>query len=144
MTGLSEPLDPVLEKALRRAVLEHALAERRSRHPAVLHLGEPGGREAVFAAGPDDADDHTLRTDVVAAMIARLRGRDPRPDEVPLVWLTRSGELVTQDVDAVWLAAARAAYDEAGLPLIMVVVNRHGWVDPRSGVRRSWVRLRRR
>ena len=60
----------------------------------------------------------------------------------PLVWLTRSGGLELQDVDARWLAASRAAYDEVRAPLAFVVVNRHGWRDPRSGLSRTWVRVR--
>jgi hypothetical protein len=47
-----------------------------------------------------------------------------------------------QDVDARWLAAARASYAEAGLPLTFVVVNRRGWRDPRSGLGRTWARVR--
>ena len=58
------------------------------------------------------------------------------------MWLTRSGGLELQDVDARWLAATRAAYDEARAPLAFVVVNRRGWRDPRSGLSRTWVRLR--
>ncbi len=54
----------------------------------------------------------------------------------------RLGDLALQDVDLAWLAAARAAYAEAELPLVMVVVSRTAWRDPRSGVGRSWRRLR--
>jgi hypothetical protein len=61
----------------------------------------------------------------------------------PLVWLTRPGDLVDQDVDLAWLAGARQAFGEAGVPLVFVVVNRQGWRDPRSGLQRTWVRLRR-
>jgi hypothetical protein len=61
-----------------------------------------------------------------------------------MVWLTRAGPLDLQDVDAAWLAAARIATAEAGVSLTMVVVTRHGWLDPRSGVRREWKRLRQR
>ena len=62
----------------------------------------------------------------------------------PLVWLTRHGDLDLQDLDAAWLAAAWSAHAERGLPLTMVVVNRHGWLDPRTGATQEWVRLRRR
>jgi hypothetical protein len=62
----------------------------------------------------------------------------------PLVWLTRPGDLVDQDVDLTWLAGARQAFGEADLPLVFVVVNRHGWRDPRSGLEVAWVRMRRR
>ena len=45
-------------------------------------------------------------------------------------------------VDLAWLAAARSAYAEAGRDLAWVVVTRHGWWDPRSGLRRRWKRIR--
>ena len=60
----------------------------------------------------------------------------------PLAWLTRGGPAEVQDVDAAWLASSAQAYDEAGLALVFLVVGRHGWFDPRSGLHRTWVRLR--
>ena len=136
--GLREPLSAPQHRLLRRAVLDHAIAERRRVFLPLVHVGVPGDVETVFAARGDTPDDHALRCDVVAAMVRRTR----RPDRVPMLWLTRAGELETQDVDAAWLASARAAYGELGLPLQMVLVNRHGWRDPRSGARRTWRRLR--
>ena len=91
-------------------------------------------RAAILRGGPLD---HALRTDVVAAMLARVRA-----EPAPLVWITRPGDLCLQDVDAVWLAAARAATAEAGRALTLVVVTRQGWWDPRSGATRTWRRLR--
>ncbi len=135
--GLSEPLPRHTDVLLRRAVLEHAAAERRRVYPPVLHVGVPGERVASLAVGTAEPTDPGLRTDVVAALRVRAGvGADQ------LVWLTRSGGLELQDVDARWLAAARAAYDEARAPLAFVVVNRRGWRDPRSGLSRTWVRLR--
>jgi len=123
---------------LRQAVLTHATSERRRKHPAVLHVGAPGMRELVFPILPEEAVDDALGADVVAAMRHRT-GLDH-----PLVWLTRTGDLTFQDVDARWLRSARQAYAEAGLPLVFVVANRHGWFDPRSGLLREWRRLRPR
>lgn len=143
MEGITEPVAPGTERMLRRAVLDHALAERRRLHAPVLHVGRPSGlprgRESVFPVRHDEPTDHGLRSDIVAAMVKRTRHGD-----VPLVWLTRAGALDVQDVDVQWLGAARTAYGEAGLELCLVVVNRHGWRDPRTGVERTWVRLRRR
>lgn len=136
--GLQEPLSAPLHRLLRRAVLEHASSERRRVFLPLLHVGVPGGVEAVFAVRDDDPSDHALRCDVVAAMVRRAR----RPGPAPMVWLTRAGDLETQDVDAAWLASARAAFGELGLPLLMVLVTRHGWRDPRSGAQRTWRRLR--
>ena len=71
-----------------------------------------------------------------------LGRRQEAPWPAPWVWLTRSGELALHDLDVAWLAAAATAYAEAGADLTMVVVTRRGWRDPRSGVGRTWVRLR--
>lgn len=135
--GLSEPVPPYPHVLLRQSVLEHAAGERRRVYPPVLHVGVPGERVASLSVGTVEPTDPGLRTDVVAALRVRA---GVRPDQ--LVWLTRSGGLELQDVDARWLAAARAAYDEAWAPLAFVVVNRRGWRDPRSGLSRTWVRLR--
>ena len=141
MEGIQEPVHRPMATVLRRAALDHARAERRHGYPPLLHVGVPGGAEEVFTLVPGDPTDHAIRADVLAAMIQRGRRVS---GAVPLVWLTRSGPLDLQDVDAAWLAAARTATAEAGVALTMVVVTRHGWMDPRSGVRRTWKRLRER
>ncbi|WP_395659152.1 hypothetical protein [Nocardioides sp.] len=141
MEGIREPVPRATAAVLRRAALDHARAEHRRGFPPLLHVGYPGGAEEVFVLAPEDPADHAIRADVVAALLHRFRRRG---GAVPLVWLTRAGPLDLQDVDAAWLAAARTAAAEAGVPLAMVVVTRHGWRDPRSGVRRTWKRLRQR
>jgi hypothetical protein len=138
--GIAEPVGRSMAGVLRRAVLDHARAERRRSHPALLHVGMPGGVEEVVVADPEVALDHALRADIVAALLRRTR----RPGFVPLLWLTRPGPLELQDVDVAWLSSARAASAEAGIGLTLVVVTRHGWTDPRSGVHREWKRLRQR
>ena len=138
MEGIQEPVARSTATVLRRAVLDHHVSERRRTYPALLHVGVPGGSEEVAAA--DDALDHALRADVVAALLQRTR----RPGFVPMLWLTRPGPPELQDVDLQWLASARTASAEAGVGLTLVVVTRRGWVDPRSGVRREWKRLRQR
>lgn len=134
--GLHEPLPRDLERLLRHAAWEHATAERRRHHLPVLRVGLPGGRQLLYPDRADEPTDQALRTDIVAAM--RHGSGQPRP----LVWLTRPGDLDVQDVDLRWLGAARQAYAEAKVPLVFVVANRHGWRDPRSGVGRTWQRLR--
>jgi hypothetical protein len=134
-------LDQVLEDLLRRAVREHAAAERRTRFVPILHVGVPGQPHEVFAIAADEPTDHALRTDVVAAMRGRAARRSPAgPD--PLVWLTRGGGLDIQDLDVAWMAAAGQAYAEADARLCFAVVDRHGWHDPRTGRQRRWVRAR--
>ena len=129
---------------LRRAVVDHAAREPRRVYPALLHVGWPGGPEEVFAAGPDDELDHALRADVVAALLHTSRRHAPVTGAIPMLWLTRSGPLDVGDLDLAWLAAARTASAEARVDLVLVVVTRRGWFDPRSGVRREWKRVRNR
>lgn len=140
MEGIREPVGRPLAAALRRAVLDHVLSERRRRFPALVHVGTPGGPEEVFVVDAADRLDHALRADVLAALLQRGR----RNRSVPVCWLTRPGPLEVQDVDAQWIAAARTAGAEAGIVVTWVVVTRRGWLDPRSGVRREWKRLRER
>jgi hypothetical protein len=135
--GLVEPLPPRTRALLRRAVLEHAATERRRVHPPVLHVGVPGGPAASLDLSTAEPTDPGLRTDLVAALRVRAGATGGE-----LVWLTRAGGLELQDVDALWLAGARAAYDEAQVPLTFVVVTRRGWRDPRSDLGRSWSRVR--
>lgn len=135
--GLSEPLGRRTRALLRRAVHDHARSERRRVHPPALHVGVPGERTAALSLDGAEPGDPGLRTDVVAALRSRA-GADP--DQV--VWLTRAGDLTLQDVDVLWLSAARAAYAEAGAELAFVVVTKRGWRDPRSGLGRTWARVR--
>ena len=142
MEGLVEPLPRDLRAALRRAALDHALsraAPALHTRPARRHPGRPAGRPGARAA----TCDWTTRCAPTwwppcCVRAARRAGRDR------LVWLTRPGDLELQDVDAAWLAAARAASAEAGTPLDLRGGDRHGWRDPRSGLGRTWTRLRRR
>ena len=137
--GIVEPVSHALHVRLRRAVLEHARSERRRTFPPVLHVGVPGERSSAFTAGPDDVLDQALRIDVVSALVRRSHQRGT----TPLVWLARPGDLVeTGDADLAWLAATRTAAGELGRHLPFVVVNRRAWRDPRTGVGRTWQRIR--
>lgn len=140
--GLRPPLERPLERQLRRAVLDHT-TEVRKRYRPLLHLGEPGGVELTFAITGEPIDQ-ALRADIISAMRHRALASSHGDLNRPLVWLTRPGDLDTQDIDAAWLAAARQSFAEANEPLTFVVVNRRGWRDPRSGVERTWRRLRAR
>jgi hypothetical protein len=133
--ALAEPVPPATARALRRAVLALATSERRRHFPAVLHVGTPGG---ACASVEDDRDwDAGLRADIAGAAL-RTAGR------AATAWLTRPGDLGLQDVDAAWLGPLLRSAEESGVDLVYVVVTRHGWVDPRTGVRREWRRIRDR
>jgi hypothetical protein len=132
---LHAPLSPGDDRVLRRAVLDLARRDRRRHVPAVLHVGVPGGVTRSIAHDP--AWDQGLRTEMVGAVL-RAAG-DP-----PWVWVTRSGPLSLQDVDAAWLSATLAAAAERAVEVAYVVVTRHAWTDPRSGLRREWRRIRQR
>ncbi|MEI7058135.1 hypothetical protein WBG06_20075 [Nocardioides sp. CCNWLW239] len=142
--GLHEPLSPLLEKRLRRAVLDHTATEHRRSFLALVHLGIPGGKEVAHAHREDEPTDQWLRADIIHSMRRRVGVPDP------IVWLTRAAEAVDgrepefEDVDLRWLAAARQAFREIGEPLTYVVVTRNAWIDPRSGLSRRWKRLRYR
>lgn len=139
--GIVEPVARGLYLRLRRAVLDHARSERRRVFPPVLHVGSPGGTVGDFEIAPDDATDHALRTDVVAALLRRAR----QAGSTPLVWLSRPGAPSdVRDVDLEWLAAVRSAGAELGRHLPYVVINRRAWRDPRTGVGRVWQRVRDR
>jgi hypothetical protein len=138
--AIVEPVPEPLLGVLRRAVLDHALGESRRLFSPVLHVGVPGGSTARLHLADAEPDDQAVRIDVVEAMVRRV-GRMPG---APLVWLTRPGPLTVQDLDLHWLAASAAAAGELRVGLRMVVVDRHSWRDPRTGVGRQWQRLRRR
>jgi hypothetical protein len=142
------PITRATHVALREAVLDLRETERRRRPPPTVHVGLPGRHAARFVHDTGAAPDHALAADVVAALVQRTRrelgallGAAP---PVPLAWLTRAGALEVHDADVTWSAATRTAYAEAGLVATFVVVTRDGWVDPSTGVRREWRRLRRR
>jgi hypothetical protein len=138
MSALEEPVSRVDQALMRRLVLELKSGERRRRFPPVLHVGGPGRPEAGRVEQSDDVLDQALRCDLLEAVLRHAQSG-------PLMtWLTRPGELETQDVDLSWLRVVRAVNGETGRALPYVVVTRAGWRDPRSGVGRTWRRLRDR
>ena len=116
---------------------EHARTERRRSHPAVLHVGIPGGSTREFEVAAGERLDLALRTEIVEAMARDCLAADT----VPLVWLTRTPAGPDAE-DLAWAAAVGAAGGELGVRLDLVVVTRRSWHDPRSGAGRCWSRLR--
>jgi hypothetical protein len=136
MPMLEEPLTLRTTRLLRRAVLDLARGEHRAHFAPILHTGLPGGPDV--SVSDDLTWDHGLRTDIVATVLGAVT------DPGALTWLTRSGTGVLHDVDAAWLGPVLAAHAEHGRDPTFVVVTRHGWTDPRSGVCRHWKRIRQR
>lgn len=140
--SLVAPLPHPVRLMLRSAVAEHARAERRLLFPPQLHVGTPGGFRVSTTVAETPADFGT-RVDLVHAMVRRVEIEDVgSAGAVPWVWLTRSGPARPDDFDLSVMAPALHAFAEAGQLLKYVVITRHGWHDPRSGLQRSWVRLR--
>lgn len=143
------PITRDTHRWLRTVVLAHMESEHRRRHPPALHAAHTGRAPCTLAlAAADVHADAALRADLWSALIvrarhaARRRGEDE--DASPWLWLTRGGGLDDDCDDDAWAGAALRACAEAGLPCHFVVVVRHGWRDPTTGVRRQWARLRRR
>lgn len=136
MVLLVEPVPVQLRRQLRRAVVDLAGGRARRRFAAIVHAGTPGGSaRRVPAAWGRDFD---LRCQVASALRESVRPACPRP----LLWLTRPGAPQWHDLDAAWLGALLHAAAETGDDLTFVVVTRHGWYDPRTGVSQVWSRVR--
>ncbi len=144
VAGLTEPVDRAVAGALRAAALELRDRKRTQRFPPEVSVGGLGRprhlRDAVVELAAADALDHSLRCEMVAALLARALD----DEQQPVAWLARPGPLSWQDLDAAWWPAFATAYAEAAVPLTAVMVSRTGWYDPRSGLVREWRRLRHR
>lgn len=135
MPALVEPVPPATARLLRQAVLALATSERRRHFPPVLHVGTP--ERGTVTVVDDRRWDAGLRADIAAAVLRSASG-------TATAWVTRPGDLALQDVDAAWLGPLLRSAEERGVDLVYVVVTRHGWVDPRTGIRREWSRIRDR
>ena len=135
MPLLLDPVPSRERRLLRGAVLDLATTEHRHHFPPVLHVGTPAGSTVTVTDNP--TWDHGLRTEMVGAVLRAL-------GNPAWVWVTRVGPLSLEDVDAAWLGPTVTASHERGTDPAFVVVTRHGWRDPRSGVGQEWQRIRRR
>ncbi|MCL2543380.1 MAG: hypothetical protein FWE71_13130 [Nocardioidaceae bacterium] len=139
--GIEEPVTPALLRVLRRAVMDHVDSEERRVFAPALHVGIPGTDHRRLEIDPDWRLDAALRVDMLQAMTrASLEA-----GRVPLVWLTRTAaETAISGDDLDWAAAVRAAGAELGVALDLVVITKHSWHDPHTGVGRTWRRVRTR
>ncbi|WP_408895603.1 hypothetical protein ACJ5H2_11885 [Nocardioides sp. R1-1] len=134
---IQEPVPMLLGRVLLRAVRAHAALEGRCHLPPSLHVGIPGADVRSLELDTGEGLDLALRTEMLEAMTRAHLAQSV----VPLVWLTRHPEGPDLE-DLAWAAAAGQAGAELGVRLDLVVVTRRSWRDPRSGVGRSWTRLR--
>ena len=137
MPMLVQPLPAETLAWWRATVLELRTDVRRVFAP-LLHAGTPGGRNFTAPVRFEGEVDQGLQVDLARVLIERARGAGA----FSALWLTRSGSLDLHDLDAMWCAASVRACREAGVDDTFVVVTRPGWRDPRSGVERTWKRLR--
>lgn len=137
--GLTDPVPRAIGVALRQAVLDHVSTQQRRSFAPVVKVGLPGHVVVDLPLGRTGLD-HSLRVDVLEALVRRARRE--RVDGLVVSWLTRPGTLEPQDCDLEWSSAARSASYELGVALPLVVVTRQGWRDPATGATRVWQRLR--
>jgi hypothetical protein len=126
---------------LRREVGLLRRRETRRRFDTEVTVGRLDGRRHSCTV-PRDAGgllDPGTRAAVVAVLL-----EEPSPDTDRLdAWIVRPGEPSLQDEDLGWFSSADRAFAEAGVVLDgFWTVTRAGWLDVRSGERRTWKRLR--
>lgn len=104
-----------------------------------LNVGELGGDRDSFVLRAQDvpAMDIGLRIDVVSSLVGQTS-----PESV-CAWVTRRGTPYPHDVDLEWLSATIVAFGIHGRELAgFYAITRSGWLDVRTGDRRTWKRLR--
>jgi hypothetical protein len=146
---VSTPFTPVHADALSaevRALLRREVGllrrrETRRRFDTEVTVGRLDG-ERRSRTVPRDAGgllDPGTRAAVVAVLLEQLSPVADRLD----AWIVRPGEPSLQDQDLGWFSAADRAFAEADVVLDgFWTVTRTGWLDVRSGERRTWKRLR--
>jgi hypothetical protein len=133
-----------MTQAVRSSLLRLEVARLRSetsrrRFDPVVHVGELGSAHRSCAVpAVDPVLDAGTRTEVVLRLLEE--DTDPRS---ACLWLARPGEPLLEDADLAWLAAAARAFGALDRHLAGAwAVTRTGWLDLRTGERRTWKRLR--
>jgi hypothetical protein len=112
-----------------------ASAGTRRALPTTCHVGHPDAEQVVLP----EAYDAGLRVDLVERAIDGLT-----TTAGACAWITRGGDLGSNDTDVGWYAVARQGFARHGLELTtFVVVTRTAWLDLVGGERRTWRRVRR-
>ncbi|HEU4513699.1 MAG TPA: hypothetical protein VFR87_11400 [Nocardioidaceae bacterium] len=131
--------DPARLALLRLEVGRLRARETHRRFDAVVHVGALGsGHVSCAVPAVDPVLDAGTRTDVVLRLLEAAN-----VSSAASAWVTRPGEPDLQDSDLAWLAAAGRAFATVGCGLDgFWSVTRTGWLDVRTGERRTWKRLR--
>jgi hypothetical protein len=111
----------------------------RRRFDPVVHVGMLGeAYRACRVPALDPVVDAGTRTEVVLRLL-----EEDAEHTAACLWLARPGEPRLEDADLAWLAAAVRAFGVVGRQLEGAwAVTRTGWLDLRTGERRTWKRLR--
>jgi hypothetical protein len=117
------------------------LRDRESRRvfDVSVHVGQIAGERDSFVVRAQDlpAVDAALRIDVLSSLVAQS------PADALTAWVTRPGEPAPHDLDLAWMAAASVAFGINGREADgFYAITRTGWLDVRTGERRTWKRLR--
>ena len=134
---MHEPTDQ--RSLLRQEVGMLRARESRRVFDASINVGWLAGERDTFVVRAQDlpAVDAALRIDVLSSLVEQA------PAERVGVWLVRPGQPHPHDLDLEWLAAAGIAFGIHGRePAGFHTITRSGWLDVRTGERRTWKRLR--
>ncbi len=157
MPDPTRPPRPAWEQATdaawRREVGLFRAAYPRWTPPLAVHVGLPAGpRRTLEIPWPVPAEyDEGLRRDLAATLLAgwlddlEVEGSGGVCEHMQrgCAWMSRPGAQDTHDQDHGWHAALSWAGGAHAVELTCFrVVTKAGWVDLRTGERRTWARLR--
>lgn len=131
---------PNTASLLRLEVGKLRAQKTRRRFEPVLRVGRLAGTHHACALTAEDLP--ILDAGTRHELICRLLEQGAH-DAATEVWFTRPGEPLVQDEDLAWLSATSRAFGALGRSLHgFWTVTRTGWLDVRTGERRTWKRLR--
>jgi hypothetical protein len=128
-----------LHPLLRREVGMLRARESRRVFDVAVNVGQVAGDRDSFVVRAQDlpAVDAALRIDVLSSLVEQA------PAAGLTAWVTRPGEPEPHDLDLAWMAAASVAFGIHGRETDgFYAITRTGWLDVRTGERRTWKRLR--
>lgn len=144
LTSADEPVDAAAsaDAAWRLEVGRFRAEHPQRTFPMGVHLGEPAGPRLSFEVPWPVSEEYDagLRLDLMSGLGASWAGAGCGRGSV---WLARLGVPELHDQDVLWHAASLHALSAFGVRLdTFRVVTKSGWLDVRTGQRRTWKRLR--